>query len=56
MNEELRAEYIVQHKQLLLKHPASLGAFVRYYIFAPHPEELPSLELFEETELFDMII
>jgi len=29
---------------------------MRYDVFAPHPQKLPSFELFEKAELLDVII
>ena len=56
MYHQFRPEYIVEHEESLLEHPPGLGPLVRYDVLAPHPEELPPLELLEETQLLDVVV
>ena len=56
MHHKFGSEYVIEHKQLLLEHPPRFGSLMRYDVFAPHSEELPPFELFEEAELLDVVV
>jgi hypothetical protein len=50
------AKIVLKHKKLFFERVLSLHPILVLNCLFPHAHELPSFELFEERELFDVVV